>query len=130
MEAMSDPPTPDVTVNEGLVPGLPLSLANRADQLSPQLSEPEIARISRFGTVRRYALGERLVAAGEPNPGMFVVLKGRALTSLRDGLGHVMPFSSRGRGQILGEVSALAGRSALVDVDAEDRKSTRLNSSH
>jgi len=43
MEAMSDPPTPDVTVNEGLVPGLPLSLANRADQLSPQLSEAEIA---------------------------------------------------------------------------------------
>jgi len=119
MEAMSDPPTPDVTVNEGLVPGLPLSLANRADQLSPQLSEAEIARISRFGTVRHYSLGERLVAAGEPNPGLFVVLKGRALTSLRDGLGHVMPFSSRGRGQILGEISALVGRSALVDVDAE-----------
>jgi thioredoxin reductase (NADPH) len=31
-----------------------------------------------------------------------------------------MPFSSRGRGQFLGEVSALAGRAALVDVEAED----------
>jgi thioredoxin reductase (NADPH) len=31
-----------------------------------------------------------------------------------------MPFASRGRGQFLGEVSALAGRAALVDVDAED----------
>jgi thioredoxin reductase (NADPH) len=116
---MSDPITPDFKALAEL-PGLPGSLANRSDQLSPQLSEAEIARISRFGMLRRYTPGERLVATGEPNPGMFVVLKGRARTSLRDGLGHIMPFSSRGRGQFLGEVSALAGRAALVDVDAED----------
>ena len=119
MKAMSDPNVQGFTATAEL-PGLPPSLANRRDQLSPQLSEAEMARIVRFGAVRRYAPGERLVTAGEANPGMFVVLKGRARTSLRDGLGHVMPFSSRGRGQILGEVSALAGRAALVDVEAED----------
>jgi thioredoxin reductase (NADPH) len=119
MEAMSDPHTPDFTANEELS-GLPPSLVGRREQLSPQLSEAEIARVSRFGTVRRYAPGQRLVTAGEPSPGMFVVLKGRARTSLRDGLGHVMPFSSRGRGQFLGEVSQLSGRQAFVDVDAED----------
>jgi thioredoxin reductase (NADPH) len=116
---MSDTPTSNFTTLADL-PGLPPSIANRLDQLSPQLTEAEIARITRFGTVKRYAPGERLLVAGGTNPGMFVVLKGRARTSLRDGLGHVLPFSSRGRGQFLGEVSQLAGRPPLADVHAED----------
>jgi thioredoxin reductase (NADPH) len=119
MEAMSDTPNERLLESPEL-PGLPASLAGRRDQLSPQLSEAEISRISRFGTVRRYAPGERLLVAGGSNPGMFVVLKGRARTSLRDGLGHVIPFSSRGRGQFLGEVSQLAGRPPIADVHAED----------
>jgi len=119
MEAMSDPHN-EYLLESPELPGLPPSLANRRDQLSPQLTEAEIARISRFGTVRHYAAGERLLVAGGSNPGMFVVLKGRARTSLRDGLGHVIPFSSRGRGQFLGEVSQLAGRPPIADVHAED----------
>ena len=98
---------------------LPSSLESRRDQLSVQLTDEEIARISRFGTLRRYASGEHLYAVGEPSPGMFVVLKGTVRTDLRDGLGHSLPFSTRGRGQFLGEVSALAERSALVDAYAE-----------
>ena len=98
---------------------LPSSLESRREQLSPLLTEAEIARISRFGTPRRYVSGERLYAAGEPSPGLFVVLKGTVRTDLRDGLGHVVPFSSRGRGQFLGEVSALAQRTSLVDAYAE-----------
>ena len=98
---------------------LPSSLESRREQLSPQLTEAEIARISRFGTLRRYAPGERLYTAGERSPGLFVVLKGTVRTDLRDGLGQVLPFTSRGRGQFLGEVSALAERAALVDAYAE-----------
>ena len=98
---------------------LPSSLESRREQLSPQLTEAEIARISRFGSVRPYAPGERLYAAGERSPGLFIVLKGTVRTDLRDGLGRVLPFSSRGRGQFLGEVSALAERAALVDAYAE-----------
>ena len=60
----------------------------------PQLSDADIARIRRFGTLRRFARGERLFAAGEPRPGMFVVLKGTVTISQRDGLGHVAPIVS------------------------------------
>ncbi len=55
------------------------------------LTDAEIARIRRFGVARHFARGERLFAAGEPSPGMFVVLKGAVAISQRDGLGNVAP---------------------------------------
>jgi len=116
---MPDPTAADLSAGEDLAK-LPASLAGRREQLFPQLTEAEIARISRFGSVRRYAPGERLLTAGEPSPGMFVVLKGAVRTSLRDGLGHVVPFASRSRGQFLAEVSQLSGRQAMVDAQADD----------
>jgi thioredoxin reductase (NADPH) len=99
---------------------LPGSLATRREQLFPQLTDAEIARISRFGTVRHYARGDRLLTAGEPAPGMFIVLKGTVITSQRDGLGHVAPLWTRGRGHFVAEVGTLSGRHALVDAHAEE----------
>jgi thioredoxin reductase (NADPH) len=99
---------------------LPASLASRREQLFPQLTDHEIARISRFGAGRRYSPGERLLTAGEPSPGMHVILKGTVRTSLRDGLGRVVPFASRTRGQFLAEISQLSGRQAMVDAEAVD----------
>ena len=58
-------------------------VASRWHQMFPVLTESEIARIGRFGTVRRYARGDRLFGAGEPGPGMFVVLKGVVAMSQR-----------------------------------------------
>jgi thioredoxin reductase (NADPH) len=92
----------------------------------PVLTEPEIARIGRFGTVRRYARGDRLFAAGEPGPGMFVVLKGVMAISQRDGLGHVVPIGSHGAGEFSGEVASLSGGQALVDAYAEEDVETLL----
>jgi thioredoxin reductase (NADPH) len=92
----------------------------------PVLTEPEIARIGRFGTVRRYARGDRLFAAGEPGPGMFVVLKGVMAMSQRDGLGHVVPIGSHGAGEFSGEVASLSGGQALVDAYAEEDVETLL----
>ncbi len=100
--------------------------ASRHHQMFPVLTEPEIARIRRFGQVRRYERGARLFAAGEPGPGMFVVLKGSVVISQRDGLGHVAPIASQGRGQFLAEVSQLSGRHALVDGYAEADVETLL----
>src|SRR5215472_534761 len=102
-------------VRNGLAIELPSSLAGRADQMFPQLTDAEIDRIRRFGTVRRYASGEKLFAAGEASPGMFVVLKGNVVMSRRDGLGHVAPLATRGRGQFLAELSQLSGGHALLD---------------
>jgi len=92
----------------------------------PVLTESEIARIGRFGTVRRYARGDRLFGAGEPGPGMFVVLKGVVAMSQRDGLGHVVPIGSHGAGEFSGEVASLSGGQTLVDAYAEEDVETVL----
>src|SRR6185295_10046775 len=88
---------------------LPAALAGRREQMFPQLPDADIARIRRFGEVRRYTRGERLFAAGEPAAGMFVVLKGTVAVSLRDGLGRVVPIAKEGPGHFLAEVSQLSG---------------------
>jgi thioredoxin reductase (NADPH) len=102
------------------------NLAGRRHQMFPELTEAEIDRIRRFGEVRRYAKGERLIAAGEPGPGMFVVLKGSVVLSQRDGLGHVVPLSTQGPGKFIGEVATLSGRHALVDAHAAEDVETLL----
>ena len=99
---------------------LPPAIASRWHQMFPVLTEPEIARIRRFGTVQRYERGTRLFAAGEPGPGMFVVLKGAVTISQRDGLGRVVPIAQQGPGHFLAEVGQLSGRHALVDGDAAE----------
>ena len=98
---------------------LPPALAGRRDQMFPQLTDADIARIHRFGELRRYERGQRLFGAGEPGP-MFVVLKGTVAVSLRDGMGRVVPFAKQGRGQFLAEVSQLSGGPRLADGYAED----------
>ncbi len=86
----------------------------------PELTEAEIERVSRFGTVRNYSQGARLFTAGEPSLGMFVVLKGHVAISQRDGLGQVVPITTHARGQFSGEIAQLSGRHGLVDGYAED----------
>jgi thioredoxin reductase (NADPH) len=95
-------------------------MASRMHQIFPTLTDGEIARIHRFGSVRHYARGARLFAAGEPSPGMFVILSGVVALSQRDGLGRVVPISTRGRGQFTGEVAQLSGGYGLADGYAEE----------
>ena len=98
----------------------------RPEQTFPTLTDAEIARMRRFGTVQRYASGARLFAVGEPGPGMFVVLEGLVAISQRDGLGHVVPILQQGPGHFLAEVGTLSGRPALVDGHAVGEVETLL----
>src|SRR5678816_4460756 len=98
----------------------PTAAPDRREQMFPVLTDAEIERIRRFGTPKHYPRGERLVAAGRPGPGMLVLLSGTVAISQRDGMGHVTPIVRHGRGQFLGEVAQLSGRSALVDADADE----------
>ena len=93
---------------------------NRLHQTFPVLSDAEIARVAHFGTVQRFATGERLFTAGETSPGMFVLLKGVVAVTQRDGLGHVVPIVRQGPGEFLAEVGQLSGRPSLVDGHAEE----------
>ncbi|MGY4829034.1 FAD-dependent oxidoreductase [Sphaerotilaceae bacterium SBD11-9] len=98
----------------------PSELLSRRHQMFPVLSEAEIARMHRFGSVQAHPKGARLGTAGEPARGMFVVLQGVVAVSQRDGLGHVVPIVQHRRGHFMGEVGALSGRPSLVDGIAQE----------
>ena len=103
-----------------MVDDAPSELLSRRHQMFPLLTEAEMARMHRFGTVQAHAPGTRLITAGEPGPGMFVVLKGVVAVSQRDGMGHVTPIVRHGRGGFMGEVGALSGKPSLVDGIAQE----------
>ena len=98
----------------------------RPEQTFPELTALEIARMRRFGEIRKYSNGERLFETGKPGPGMFVVLSGHVAITQRDGLGHVTPVIDQGPGQFLAEIGQLSGRVALVDGHAEGDVETLL----
>jgi len=97
-----------------------VEVETRRHQMFPVLSGTDVERIRRFGAVRHYAQGACLFRAGEPGPGMFVVLRGTVAITQRDGFGHVVPIESQGPGQFLAEVAQLSGRPALVDGHAAE----------
>lgn len=98
----------------------PIDMEQRRHQMFPVLTPQEVDRIRRFGSNRRYARGDCLFTAGEPGPGMFVVLSGQVSITQRDGLGHVVPVVRQGPGQFMAEVGQLSGRPALVDGHADE----------
>src|SRR5438094_5775470 len=98
----------------------------RPEQTFPELTAPEIARMRRFGEIRKYSDGERLFETGKPGAGMFVVLSGHVAITQRDGLGHITPVIDQGPGQFLAEIGQLSGRVALVDGHAEGDVETLL----
>ena len=95
-------------------------LEQRRDDMFPELSDDELGRVARFGTPCRYSRGDRLFTAGEPRPGMFVILHGHVTVSQRDGFGRSRPIVTQGRGQFIAEVGQLSGRRSFVDGRADD----------
>jgi hypothetical protein len=51
------------------------AIPGRRDQAFHTLSDVDISELERFGERRQYCRGERLFAAGERTPGMFLVLR-------------------------------------------------------
>ena len=98
----------------------------RYQETFPALTAQEIDRLRRYGSTRKYSDGEKLFEAGKVSPGMFVVLKGHAALTQRDGLGHVTPIAEQGQGQFLADVGQLSTRAALVDAAAEGDVETLL----
>ena len=92
----------------------------RHEQMFPQLSEADLARVRPFATERQFARGARIATVGEASEGMFVILRGAVMVTQRDGMGHVVPIVRHGPGQFLAEVGMLSGRPSLVDGHAEE----------
>jgi len=110
----------------GIRTGVPAAAFPRHEQTFPELTAPEIARMRRFGEVRRYSDGDLLFETGKPGPGMFVILSGHVAITQRDGLGHITPVIDQGPGQFMAELGQLSGRIALVDGTAEGDVETLL----
>src|ERR1700728_249058 len=90
----------------------------RPEELVPTLTPAKIERLTRFGAVRRYADGEKLIETGKPSPGMFIIFAGRIGIAKHDGFGQVTPVNELGPGQFVAEMAELSGIGALVDATA------------
>jgi thioredoxin reductase (NADPH) len=86
-------------------------------QLYPVLSDSDIERIRRFGSLTRRSTGDVLYRTGGFSPGMFVLLSGKLRAVVRDGLGHERVVRAQmGRGEFSSDIGQLAGRPAVADV--------------
>jgi thioredoxin reductase (NADPH) len=93
-------------------------IATRGAQMFPQLSDEELARLSRFGEPRHYRAGETVVKVGEPGPGLLLIHSGEIQVTQHDGSCEQSPIVTHTRGHFLGELAQLSGRPSLVDAVA------------
>jgi thioredoxin reductase (NADPH) len=93
-------------------------IETRFDQMFPKLEPAEIERLRRFGEMRTYAEGDRLVTAGDVSPGVFVVLRGEVAVTQHSLLEGDQPIVTHVPGSFMGELAQLSGRPALVDARA------------
>jgi len=87
----------------------------RHDQMFLALEPAELERMRRFGEVRFYRDGEALFRIGEVGHGLGVVLAGKVDLYKNDETGGRTQFLTYGPGSIMGELTRLAGKPALVD---------------
>jgi thioredoxin reductase (NADPH) len=92
----------------------------RRDQMFPVLEPAEIGRLWRFGELKSYAAGERIVATGQIAPGAIVILAGRVDVMQSGGLGHSRLIVTHGPGSFMGELAQLSDRPSLVDAYAKE----------
>ena len=100
--------------------GMPSHLASRHPQMFPVLSAQEIDRLRRFGIVRNYLAGEKLVQAGAVADGLTVILSGRVEISQTDNAGNHVPIVTHGAGAFMGELAQLSGHPSLVNATAKN----------
>lgn len=93
-------------------------IETRYAQMFPIFEMAEIERLRRFGELRTFGSGERLLKTGEVSPGMFVVLNGEVAVTQRDPFGQEEPIVTHGPGSLMGELAQLSGQPSFVDAQA------------
>ncbi|HEX3673574.1 MAG TPA: FAD-dependent oxidoreductase [Rhizomicrobium sp.] len=92
-------------------------IETRGDQMFLHLGDAEIARVRRFGALRRYGAGTLVVEAGQPAEGLYVILAGAVRVAAHET--HDKPIVTHGPGAFMGELAQLSGRPSLTDGIAE-----------
>ena len=100
--------------------------ADRAEQMFPALDATHISRLESLGQHQSWNDGDLLFKAGEPGPGLFVILSGWVRITAQDGTDEERMIVEQGPGQFLAEVGQLSGRPALVDGRAKGAVETLL----
>ncbi|HEY5347444.1 MAG TPA: FAD-dependent oxidoreductase [Rhizomicrobium sp.] len=95
----------------------PTMEARRA-QMFPLLSPQDMAKLRRFGEVKRFAVGARLMHVGDVALGLFFVLSGKIGVTQGDEYSPNGTITEHGPGNFLGELAQLSDRPALVDAVA------------
>src|SRR6266446_1254562 len=98
--------------------GIPLTLANRAEQVFPTLTEAQVARIAAHGRKRPVQPGEVLLDLGDQLR-FFVVTKGKTDILSVSGSSESLIVTLT-PGQFTGEVNLLAGRRGFTRIRASE----------
>src|SRR6202023_412818 len=93
-------------------------LAARRDQMFPTMTQADIDRLRRFGELKFYETGERIVRAGHVAPGLIVILSGKVEVTQGCGPEQRETIVTHLPGQFAGELAQLSARPSLVDADA------------
>jgi thioredoxin reductase (NADPH) len=94
-------------------------LDTRRDQMFPTLTQAELDRLRRFGSLRAYSDGEALAKVGESGHGLTLILSGQVEISQHEENGRRTPIVTHGPGSFMGELAQLSGRPILVDALAK-----------
>ncbi len=88
----------------------------RYAQMFPVLTETEIERVRRYGSLVHHATGDMLYRAGSLCPGVFLLLSGRVRIVGHDGLGRPRTLHTYSkRGEFTSDVTQLSSKPAVVD---------------
>jgi CRP/FNR family transcriptional regulator, cyclic AMP receptor protein len=88
------------------------------------LTEDERAAFHAAGRVRCYAKGEAILHEGDDPGGVIAILHGRAKVSAAGVAGRDVVLRFAGEGELLGEISAIAGRPRTATITALDALET------
>ncbi|MFO0926085.1 MAG: mechanosensitive ion channel family protein [Gemmataceae bacterium] len=89
----------------------------------------EVARGLDQGSLKRYAAGERIMTEGTAFAGLYLIVSGEAVVSVRDAVGAEQTIARLQRGDYCGEKSLLSCQTSEVSVTATtDLEAVVLNS--
>jgi thioredoxin reductase (NADPH) len=94
------------------------NLGFRQAQMFPTFDQAGIDRMQRFGEAIAYRSGERIVTAGEPAPGLVLVISGRISVTDHGRHEGSNVVATHAAGQFMGELAQLSNRPSLLNAEA------------